>query len=52
MHTLVRAVITGFGLKLGSDIYKAVRERVKPEDADPTPADDPDDAEAVDRSET
>lgn len=28
MRILVQAIITGFGLKLGSDIYKYVRQRV------------------------
>jgi hypothetical protein len=28
MRILVQAIITGFGLKLGSDIYKYVRARV------------------------
>lgn len=33
MRLLVSAIITGFGLKLGSDIYKLVKKRLGiPED--------------------
>lgn len=28
MRILVQAIITGFGLKLGSDIYKYVKQRI------------------------
>jgi hypothetical protein len=28
MRTLVSAIITGFGIKLGSDIYKFVKHKV------------------------
>ncbi len=28
MRVLISAIITGFGLKLGSDIYKYVKQRV------------------------
>lgn len=37
MRILVQAIITGFGLKLGADIYKFVKQRVglqDPEDGD------------------
>ena len=28
MRILVQAIITGFGLKLGSDLYKFVKQRI------------------------
>lgn len=28
MRTLVQAIITGFGIKLGTDIYKYVKQRI------------------------
>ena len=36
MRLLVQAIITGFGLKLGADIYKYFKEKVGifPEDSD------------------
>jgi hypothetical protein len=38
MRTLVQAIITGFGLKLGADIYRYVKQRVGL--PDPPEADD------------
>lgn len=34
MRILVQAIITGFGLKLGSDLYKFVKQRIGLPDSD------------------
>lgn len=39
-NLLVRAIITGFGLRLGSEIAKRVARRVFPEDEDDKDDDD------------
>ncbi|EDM80543.1 hypothetical protein PPSIR1_42069 [Plesiocystis pacifica SIR-1] len=45
MNTLVRAIITGFGLRIGSELGKLVAKKFfAPEDADGDDSDDEDDS--------
>ena len=36
MHILARAIITGFGLRLGAELAKYVTKRIMPDESNPS----------------
>ena len=47
MNLLVRAIITGFGLRIGSELGKLVAHKVFPTDDDKKTDDDDDDDDSI-----